>query len=399
MINNKMFIFHATDYQNYPIGGTIGTIRNFFKYTIFDCVLIGLTSNPQVKLGEWQKINVFGKKFDFLPIALSRNEVIPHKILMLIGTIIYRKKILEKCDSDTINAMFYVDRQCYTALKYIVASGKQINSFYKMTDATNPLKTSGRMVSKIKFLQKIYFDWFFRPLLLDSSMIFSINDECHKFCEQTLLSTEQRQKIVDLNHFVDFNRLYELYRNAKMESKTYYKRLIFWGRIVQVKGLELIIESVQRLCGDGEKFECLVIGDGEERGRLEKIVCNLDLSDRIMFLGRKNIDEIAALSKNADLFVMSSYSEGVPTSMLEAMVFGLPIVSTSVGGVPNLVSPRVNGYLLDDRSVESYARAIRNALELDREHAEKYGRDLIKKSYSAESIVSKMDTLIMERIK
>ena len=157
-----MFIFHATDYQNYPIGGTIGTIRNFLKYTIFDCVLIGLTNNPRVELGEWQKINVFGRNFDFLPIALSRNEVIPHKSLMLIGIIIYRKRILEKCDSDTINAMFYVDRQCYTALKYIVASGKQINSFYKMTDATNPLKTSGRRVSKIKFLQKIYFDWFFR---------------------------------------------------------------------------------------------------------------------------------------------------------------------------------------------------------------------------------------------
>ena len=107
-----MFIFHATDYQNYPIGGTIGTIRNFLKYTIFDCVLIGLTNNPRVELGEWQKINVFGRNFDFLPIALSRNEVIPHKSLMLIGIIIYRKRILEKCDSDTINAMFYVDRQC-----------------------------------------------------------------------------------------------------------------------------------------------------------------------------------------------------------------------------------------------------------------------------------------------
>ena len=72
------------------------------------------------------------------------------------------------------------------------------------------------------FFRKYILIGFSAPLLLDSAVIFSINDECHKFCEQTLFSAEQKKKIVGLNHFVDFDRLYELYRNAKMDSKTHH---------------------------------------------------------------------------------------------------------------------------------------------------------------------------------
>ena len=56
----KLFIFHATDYQTYPLGGTLGTIKNFLKYTQFECVLVGITNNPNTKLGVWKSIQIDG---------------------------------------------------------------------------------------------------------------------------------------------------------------------------------------------------------------------------------------------------------------------------------------------------------------------------------------------------
>ena len=91
---------------------------------------------------------------------------------------------------------------------------------------------------------------------------------------------------------------------------------------------------------------------------------------------------------------MSSYSEGIPTAMLEAMVFGLPVVSTAVGGIPTLISDNVNGFLVYDRKVDNYLKSIERALGLERLNVQKYNRELIRTSFSASSIIKEMDRLI-----
>ena len=398
MIRETIYIFHASDFQTYPVGGTIGTIRNFLYYTEFECLLVGLTNNPSVQIGKWVDIDVRGKKFKFLPIGYSKKEVIPHKILMLLGIIIFRQRIFEECKGEIFNALFYVDRQCHTVLKLIKPKKLILNSFYKMTDATNPLITSGRRVSQFKPLQTFYFNYFFKPLLLDSKLIFSINDDCRSFCEQTLKKPEDQTKIRHLNHFVDYEILKSLQDAVDQPRPKKGIKFIFWGRIVKVKGLKLMFDAIKSLSEKYPGCELTVIGDGEDRPTLENYVSDQGLASRIQFAGKKDIRQIAAFSKSADIFLMSSYSEGIPTAMLEAMVFGLPVVSTEVGGISTLISQGVNGFLVANRNPDDYREAVEKALALDRSMVLQYNRELIQNHFSARAIVGEMDRLFRDAI-
>ena len=116
-------------------------------------------------------------------------------------------------------------------------------------------------------------------------------------------------------------------------------------------------------------------------------------------MGKMDIADIAKYSNSADIFLMSSYSEGIPTAMLEAMVFGLPVVSTAVGGIPSLITPSVNGFLVESRDPDEFIRAIEKAMGLDRTEVRQYNEKLIQTQFSARSIIGRMDQLIKEAIR
>jgi glycosyltransferase involved in cell wall biosynthesis len=100
------------------------------------------------------------------------------------------------------------------------------------------------------------------------------------------------------------------------------------------------------LCGDGDIDNC-------------KLICESEgISDKVIFCGwvrgQKKIDEI----KNADVFILPSYREGLPVSILEAMSAGLPIVSTNVGGIPNIIKDGINGFLFKPGDLEAITDRI-----------------------------------------
>jgi glycosyltransferase involved in cell wall biosynthesis len=115
------------------------------------------------------------------------------------------------------------------------------------------------------------------------------------------------------------------------------------GRLVPVKAHEILFEAWAML-ERAIKARLLIIGDGPRRPELEQMVRDHGLSDRIRFLGLRH--DVADLLNLADIFVLSSHSEGLSCSILEAMAAGLPVVATAVGGNPELVMNGVNGYLV-----------------------------------------------------
>jgi glycosyltransferase involved in cell wall biosynthesis len=268
-----------------------------------------------------------------------------------------------------------------------------------MTEAGNPLEISERKIGKIKILQKIYQNQIIKPMLKGTRLIFSINEECRQYCEKYLLTNDERLKIKDVNHYIDYKKLKKYYNISEVETGQRLQRIIFWGRVAEVKGIDLIIHAVEHLKIEGCKIQFYIIGDGSERRYLEKLSIQLDLQKVIKFLGRCDIEHIATCSKNSDVFVMASHTEGIPTSMLEAMVFGLPVVTTSVGGIPTLIKNGVNGYLIKKREPSTYAKGIKNALGMDREAVKLYNTTFIEKGYSVESVVKRMDDLMYHVIK
>ena len=100
-----------------------------------------------------------------------------------------------------------------------------------------------------------------------------------------------------------------------------------------------------------------IAGDGPDRPAIEQEIATLGLHETVELLGtRADVDELLAA---ADVFVLSSDSEGLPMSVLEAMAAGLPVIASAVGGVPELVADKETGALVPPRDSQALAAAIR----------------------------------------
>ncbi|MCK6423493.1 MAG: glycosyltransferase [Burkholderiaceae bacterium] len=115
------------------------------------------------------------------------------------------------------------------------------------------------------------------------------------------------------------------------------------GRLDEIKGFPDLIEACGLLQQRGVDFRCEIIGEGPLRGRLEAAIARLGLQDRVRLLGARQQEEVRALLYRASVFVLPSVvtdsgdRDGIPVALMEAMAAGLPVVSTQVSGIPELV--------------------------------------------------------------
>jgi len=128
------------------------------------------------------------------------------------------------------------------------------------------------------------------------------------------------------------------------------------ARLHPQKGLEYLLEAATRL----PDVRFLVAGDGQERSALERKASALGVDNRLEFLGER--DDVPALLKAADVFVLPSLYEGLPVSVLEAMAAGTPVVATAVGGTTEAVVDGESGILVPPRDPNALANAIRDLL-------------------------------------
>lgn len=124
------------------------------------------------------------------------------------------------------------------------------------------------------------------------------------------------------------------------------KHLLFVGRLVAAKGLPILLESLAALQTKHPDIVLTVIGDGSERRQLEQLTAKLGLSQNVNYVGYKSQLEVREYLQQTDIFVMSSFAEGIPVVLMEAMASGVPVVATQIAGVSELVEHGINGYLV-----------------------------------------------------
>ncbi len=132
----------------------------------------------------------------------------------------------------------------------------------------------------------------------------------------------------------------------------------FCGRLVANKGLEEVLRAIAKI----PRVTLLVIGDGPERKRCEEVTKQLDIAERVEFRGWLDTQkDVLQTLLTAKLFVMHSKSEGGPRISLEAMACGLPVISTKVGVMPDVIEDGKNGFLTTG-DPEDLAALIRRLL-------------------------------------
>lgn len=156
------------------------------------------------------------------------------------------------------------------------------------------------------------------------------------------------------------------------------------------KGHRYLIRATKILKDIAPKVKVIIVGEGPLRMELDRLAKDVQVEDIVFFLGfRKDVPQILS---SLDLFVLSSYLEGMGSSLLDAMACRLPVVATRVGGIPEVVIQGETGFLVPPRRAESLAQAIFK-LYTDRELAERLGQkgyQVVHRKYSAESMAQKI---------
>ena len=130
---------------------------------------------------------------------------------------------------------------------------------------------------------------------------------------------------------------------------------LFMGRIGTRKGAYDIIEAAKSLQNNNIKI--MLYGDGEIE-QVQKLIDKNNLNNKIKIGGWIKGDDIDKAYNKADIFILPSYNEGLPMSVLEAMSYGLPVISTPVGGTPEAVEDGVNGFLIQPGDYKTLAEKI-----------------------------------------
>lgn len=179
-------------------------------------------------------------------------------------------------------------------------------------------------------------------------------------------------------------------------------RFVSVGRLCEQKGQLTLIEAAAKLKERGHDFSITLVGDGEMRQVLEKAATRLNVRDRIVFAGWKAPAEVRAEIEGARVFVLPSYAEGLPVSIMEAFCLERPVISTYVAGIPELVIPGENGWLAPAGDAEALAQAMADSLALSDEQILQMGRSgkaRTKRDHDIDTIALGLKALFEEALK
>lgn len=154
------------------------------------------------------------------------------------------------------------------------------------------------------------------------------------------------------------------------------------GRLSPEKGFDLLIRAVDRLRRSGQPVHLVIAGEGDQEEPLRALIKELDCGDHVQLLGFWS--RMRELYEALDLFALSSLREGLPNVVLEAMAMEVPVLSTRIAGIPQLIEDGANGLLAGPGSVDELAEGLTQFLQSSqlRSSLARAARETIERDYS-----------------
>jgi colanic acid/amylovoran biosynthesis glycosyltransferase len=149
--------------------------------------------------------------------------------------------------------------------------------------------------------------------------------------------------------------------------------LVCVGRLCEQKGQLLLIQAAKKLADAGLNFKLTLVGDGEMRSTLEKLIVQWQLEDHVIITGVATTEQVQQHLQEARALVLPSFGEGLPVAIMEALAMGRPVVSTYIAGIPELIRPNENGWLVPAGDVEALTEALKDVIKAPREKLEQMG--------------------------
>ena len=172
--------------------------------------------------------------------------------------------------------------------------------------------------------------------------------------------------------------------------------LVCVGRLCEEKGQLLLVEAVSQLAALGLQCNLTLVGEGPLKPEIETLIKTYGLEKQVKITGWVSGAEVQKYVMNSRALIQPSFAEGLPVVIMEAMALQRPVISTYVAGIPELVKPGANGWLIPSGSVEALTEVMLEVLQLPLENLEQMGKDgaaLVKAHYNVEQEASKLVNL------
>ncbi len=172
---------------------------------------------------------------------------------------------------------------------------------------------------------------------------------CSQSQQEAQAAGFSRQQIIHIPNGVDLSVFVPASRPPAAS-----RHILFVGRLDKMKGVDILLEAIAELKKNGITCSCTIVGDGPGKENLQNAAGKLHIENQIVFAG--TCSDIVRHLHTAAVFVFPSRSEGMPNAVLEAMACGVPVIATSVGGIPDIIQNGRNGLLVapdDSRALSS----------------------------------------------
>jgi glycosyltransferase involved in cell wall biosynthesis len=197
---------------------------------------------------------------------------------------------------------------------------------------------------------------FFLTSFGKAQKIFVLSDDF----KEKIIEWGYKGEIIVITTTVDATLANNFSLNKKLEkSKTNTStiKILFLSRIIKEKGIFELVDAFENLNKRIDNIELTIAGDGEEFNQLKNLVKN---KKNIKLTGHVEGEEKITLLKESDIYILPSYTEGLPISVLASMLFGLPVITTKVGGLKKFFNDDKMGYFIEPKSTTD----IENKIEL-----------------------------------
>lgn len=235
-------------------------------------------------------------------------------------------------------------------------------------------------------IERIYMKYLGK-LIFESCDAIVVNSEADRELVREVAPRAYGRSYV-IHNAVDPELLEATAREVKAVKEGEFK-ILYVGALIRRKGLEWLIKAMDLVRREVRGVKCIIVGEGGDEGLFKRLTVKYGLTEVVRFAGRVSDKELIRLYKSSDLFVLPSLSEGCPTSVLEAMYFGLPVVLTSIPAhiehfrnVALLVKPK------DERSLALGMIELLSNENLRRKLS-KEGSELVRKEYTWDKVAKK----------
>lgn len=270
-----------------------------------------------------------------------------------ISIILKLRKIFKSEKPDIIHTHRYV-------MEYVVpaAIGLHIRKIHTLHSIASKENTKfGRMLNHIFFNVNSV-----KPVALSKNVLKTVVEE-YKLSENDIY-------IVYNGVNVDIKNRKESYH---IDNKF---KLVHVGRFAVAKNHKILLEAVLEMRTKGVDISLTLVGDGELKDEIYYYAEKNKMMDYVHFVG--TTDNIYFYFENADAFILPSIYEGMPMTLIEAMGYGMPIIASNVGGIPNMIENDMNGILVEP-TIDSICTGIQKMI---------LGGDVIRKKYGENAILS-----------